>query len=165
MARASLLGEYDIRDRIKDGSRVVASYPTYPEAQRAVDHLSDRGFPVENMSIVAQGLRLVEDVTGRLGYVGAAGQGLAQGALVGAVLGFVLGVFDWVDPVVSALAMGVYGLVLGALVGALAGIAAHWAQGGRRNFSSIGRLEATRYDLSVDGDEADRAQELIEQVA
>jgi len=29
-------------------SQVVASYPTYKQAQRAVDHLSDSGFPVEH---------------------------------------------------------------------------------------------------------------------
>lgn len=163
MNRRTMIDAYDIRDRVKAGSRVVASYETYPEAQRAVDHLSDRGFPVETASIVAQELRLVEDVTGRVDYTAATAQGLVQGGLVGAVLGFLLGAFDWVDPVVSALAVALYGFVLGAAIGAVAGLVAHWAQGGRRNFSSIGRLEASRYDVSVEEDEVDRARELIEQ--
>ena len=44
---------------------VVASYESYPEAQRAVDYLSDRRFPVERVAIVADDLRFVEQVTGR----------------------------------------------------------------------------------------------------
>ncbi|HZC19487.1 MAG TPA: general stress protein [Rubrobacteraceae bacterium] len=50
--------------------RVVGSYSSYAEAQRAVDHLSDEGFAVERVSIVAEGLRFVEQVTGRVGTGG-----------------------------------------------------------------------------------------------
>ena len=46
--------------------RVVASFERYEEAQRAVDYLSDEKFPVERVAIVGEGLRLVEQVTGRL---------------------------------------------------------------------------------------------------
>src|SRR5215210_4945904 len=38
--------------------RVIASYNSYAEAQRAVDYLSDERFPVERVSIVAEDLRL-----------------------------------------------------------------------------------------------------------
>ena len=47
--------------------RTIASYPTYQEAERAVDHLSDQGFPVERVAIIGQDVRLVEQVTGRMG--------------------------------------------------------------------------------------------------
>jgi hypothetical protein len=40
--------------------RVVASFATYTEAQRAVDYLSDQRFPVEHVAIIAEGLRFVE---------------------------------------------------------------------------------------------------------
>ncbi len=43
--------------------RVIASYDSYAEAQRAVDYLSDNSFPVERLSIVAEDLRFVEQVT------------------------------------------------------------------------------------------------------
>ena len=43
--------------------RVIGSYGSYAEVQRAVDHLSDKGFPVERVSIVAEELRFVEQVT------------------------------------------------------------------------------------------------------
>lgn len=55
--------------------RAVASFSTYAEAERAVDHLSDQQFPVERVSIVARDLKLVEQVTGRRGFLEAALQG------------------------------------------------------------------------------------------
>ena len=48
--------------------QTVASYDTYAEAQRAVDYLSDEKFSVEHVAIVAEGLRFVEQVTGRLNW-------------------------------------------------------------------------------------------------
>ncbi|MFD8386673.1 general stress protein [Streptomyces sp. NPDC059679] len=47
--------------------RPVVSYKTYREAERAVDHLSDHGFPVESVAIIGQDLRVVEQVIGRDG--------------------------------------------------------------------------------------------------
>lgn len=44
----------------------IGSYPTYAEAQRAVDHLSDQEFPVQQVTIVGVDLMQVERVTGRL---------------------------------------------------------------------------------------------------
>src|ERR687885_143487 len=83
--------------------RVVASYDSYAEAQRAVDYLSDERFQVERISIVAEDLRFVEQVTGRMGYGRAALQGAGSGALIGAFFGFFLGLFSIIDPLVSAL--------------------------------------------------------------
>jgi hypothetical protein len=37
-----------------------------------VDRLSDVGFPVERVAIIGQDLKMVEQVTGRLNYGGAA---------------------------------------------------------------------------------------------
>ena len=50
--------------------RVIASYATYQEAERAVDHLADQGFPVQKVAIIGQDVRLVEQVIGRMGYGG-----------------------------------------------------------------------------------------------
>lgn len=44
----------------------VGSYATYAEAQRAVNHLTDEGFPVEDLTIVGVDLMLVERVLGPL---------------------------------------------------------------------------------------------------
>ena len=53
----------------------VGRFDDYESAQRAVDRLSDDGFPVENLDIVGSGLRLVERVTGRLTRARATGTG------------------------------------------------------------------------------------------
>ncbi len=141
--------------------RVVASYSSYVEAQRAVDHLSDEGFSVERVSIVAQDLRFVEQVTGRTGYGQTVLQGAGSGAVVGAFFGFFLGLLSFFDPVASALLFALYGLVFGAIVGAVIGLISHALSGGRRDFSSVGRMEASRYDVLADEKVADEASRLL----
>ena len=69
--------------------RVIATFNRYGEAERAVDYLSDHGFPVERSTIVGRDLEYVEQVTGRMTYARAALDGLWFGALVGAVMGLV----------------------------------------------------------------------------
>lgn len=141
--------------------RLIASYGSYAEAQRAVDHLSDEGFPVERVSIVAEDLRLVEQVTGRVGYGQAALQGAGSGAVIGAFFGFFLGLFSLADPLVSALVLVLYGLIFGAIVGAILGLAFQALSGGRRDFSSVGGIEAGRYDVMADEEVAEEASRLI----
>src|ERR671931_2619956 len=93
----------------------AASYDDYTAAQRAVDQLSDDGFPVEHLDIIGSDLRLVERVTGRLTKAPAAAAGAAGGAWVGLLVGLLLGIFatgPW------------FGLLLvGALIGAVWGAA------------------------------------------
>jgi hypothetical protein len=141
--------------------RVIAYCDSYAEAQRTVDHLSDEGFPVERVSIVAEDLRFVEQVTGRRGYGQAALEGAGSGAVIGAFFGFFLGLFSLIDPLVSALLVAVYGLVFGAIVGAIMGLVFHALSGGRRDFSSVGGIEAGRYDVMVDEEVAEEASRLI----
>ncbi|MGW3724403.1 general stress protein [Streptomyces sp. NPDC000851] len=141
--------------------RTIASYPTYQEAERAVDHLSDQGFPVERVAIIGQDVRLVEQVTGRLGYGGAALHGAASGALPGVLIGWIFGLLNWVNPVLSGLLLALYGLIFGAIVGALFGLVLHAAQGGRRDFASIRSMQPSRYDVMADEDVADEAVRLL----
>jgi hypothetical protein len=140
---------------------IVASYGSYAEAQRAVDYLSDEGFAVERVSIVAEGLRFVEQVTGRVGYGRAALQGASSGAFVGLFFGFILGLFSLIDPLVSALALAFWGLILGAILGAIIGLISHAASGGRRDFSSVGGMEADHYNVMADEEVAEEAQRLL----
>ncbi|HEY3436197.1 MAG TPA: general stress protein, partial [Actinotalea sp.] len=72
----------------------IASYPTYLEAQKAVDHLSDKAFPVQHVTIVGTDLRMVERVTGRLTYSRVALAGLASGAWFGLFVGVLLSMFS-----------------------------------------------------------------------
>lgn len=141
--------------------RVVGSYGSYVEAQRAVDYLSDERFPVEYVAIVGEGLRYVERVTGRRGMGRAALQGAASGAIIGALIGFLFGVFSIVEPLVSGLILALWGLVFGTILGAVMGGIGHALTGGRRDFSSVNALEAERYDVVVDTAHAEQAQQLL----
>src|SRR5690349_2901550 len=74
--------------------RAIATFRSYEAAERAVDYLSDHGFPVERSAIVGRDLEYVEQVTGRLTY--------GRAALNGAVIGWLFGVFNRFNPVVSS---------------------------------------------------------------
>ena len=143
------------------GQVVIASYRTYAEAERAVDHLSDQRFPVERTAIVGRGLSSYEQVTGRLSTGRAAAQGAASGAILGALFGWLIGLFDWVNPLISGLLLALYGAVFGAVVGALLGMLGHAMTGGRRDFSSIAGMRADSYDVLVDTEVAAQAGQLL----
>lgn len=137
----------------------VATFDSYEEAQRAVDRLSDDGFPVEQLDIVGSDLRLVERVTGRLTKARAAGAGALSGMWIGLMIGILLGLFA---PGHAWLAMVVTGIGLGALWGAVFGFAAHLATRGRRDFSSVRALAGTRYDvIARDTRYAERARSML----
>lgn len=147
----------------RQARRTVASYDTYPQAQEAVDVLSDRRFPVQHLAIVGRDLRFVEQVTGRQGYAGAALQGLLSGALTGAFVGLLLGLLNLFDPLASALILAFYGLLAGAVIGLIIGLIAHAFQGGRRDFSSVSAMRADRYEVLADEEVADEATRMLAQ--
>jgi Heat induced stress protein YflT domain len=142
---------------VRDGQS-VASFATYPEAQGAVDRLSDAEFPVENVDIVGSDLRLVEHVTGRLTSGRAAMYGAGIGAWWGLLFGLLVGLFttgpEWVGLVLG-------GLLIGAVFGALFGFFAQWATQGQRDFASTSGLVAGRYDVVVANEHAERARQLL----
>jgi hypothetical protein len=150
-------GTPQLTSAVRDGQS-VASFDTYPEAQKAVDRLSDGGFPVENVDIVGSDLRLVEHVTGRLTSGRAAMYGAGIGAWWGLFFGLLVGLFttgpEWVGLVLG-------GLLIGAIFGALLGFFAQWATQGRRDFSSTSGLVAGRYDVMVAKENAEQAQQLL----
>jgi hypothetical protein len=141
-----------------DGRQEVATYATYPEAQRSVDHLSDSGFPVEHADIVGHDLRLVEHITGRLTRGRAAAAGAGSGAWFGLFIGLIVGLFT-TGPVWLGLILG--GLLIGAFWGAVFGFFAHMATGGQRDFASTQGLVAGRYVLTVAEAYAPQARELL----
>jgi hypothetical protein len=137
----------------------VATYRTYREAERAVDFLSDRGFPVERAAIVGTGLRSVEQISGRLTTGRAALMGAGQGALIGLLFAALFGIFFTLDRAWFGLL--VYAVVLGAILGAIFGGFAQAALGGRRDFASVTGMQAERYELQVDDAVAARARDLL----
>ena len=124
---------------------VVASYPTYEEAQRAVDYLSDQKFAVENLGIVGRDLKMVETVTGRLTWGRAALGGLGTGAWFGLFVGLLLGIFASSSS--GWLTLLLFGLLYGAVFGLIFGLIAYAFTGGRRDFTSRSQIVATTYDV------------------
>lgn len=140
------------------GRRTVATYRDYADAQKAVDKLSDLGFPVERTAIVADDISFVEQVTGQRNYASVAVQGMLTGAFVGAILGFLLGLFSLIDPLASAFVIAFWGLLLGGVAGIVIGLIGHALTFGRRDFSSVGGFQAGHFDVLADADVADEAE-------
>jgi hypothetical protein len=147
-----------VYDPVSAAWNTVARFGDYASAQRAVDRLSDNGFPVGTLDIVGSDLRTVERVTGRLTRVRAAmagaGSGLWAGLLVGALIGLFTSGHAWIA--VIAIAAGI-----GVLWGTLFGFAAHAATRGQRDFSSVRGLSAAHYDLIAREGTADQARNTL----
>ena len=124
---------------------VLASYDDYAGAQKAVDTLSDNGFPVQNTAIVGVDVRIVESVLGRLTWGRAALNGLLTGAWFGVLIGLFVGLFSSGDGNIWPL-VGL-GLLYGAAFGIVWGLISHALTGGKRDFVSRQQLLASRYDV------------------
>ena len=145
-------------DPISAAWNTVARFDDYGTAQRAVDQLSDDGFPVEKLDVVGSDLQLVERVTGRLTTGRAASAGALSGLWAGLLFGILLGLFTSGH---SFLAVAATGAALGVLWGAVFGYVAHASTKGQRDFSSVRQLVATRYDLIAREGTVDRAKSML----
>lgn len=139
----------------------ITTRRTYAEAQADVDRLSDEGFPVEGVRIIADDLRWVEQVTGRRTTLTAGLRGAGSGAMFGALLGAIFGSFSLVDPLYALWVTALYGLVIGAIIGGVIGAIGHAALRGRRDFDAVGSLTGSRYRVTVDPADADRARSVL----
>ncbi|MFF0268311.1 general stress protein [Kribbella sp. NPDC004536] len=139
--------------------RTVASFTSYAEAQRAVDYLSDNGFPVENITIVGSDLKQVERVLGRMTKWKAALAGAGTGAWFGVLIGLLLSLFA--DSGTAVVVILLWGLLYGAIFGAIFGFIAHLLTFGERDFSASGMTVATRYEVYCTSEHAARAAEML----
>ena len=135
----------------------LASYDQYAEAQRAVDHLSDEGFPVENCMIVGTDLKQVERITGRL----TTGRVAAAGALTGVWLGLFVGLVMSLFAAESTLATLLSTVAFGVLFGVIWSLVGYAMSRGRRDFSSVSAVVATRYEVLVEHKHLERARGLL----
>lgn len=134
----------------------IGSYPTYAEAQKAVDYLSDQQFPVQQVTIVGVDLMQVERVTGRLTWPKVLGGGVITGAWLGIFIGLVLGFFS--PNLSGALATGV---VAGVIFGLITSAVPYAMARGTRDFSSTMQLVAGRYDVLCEPENAEKARDLL----
>ncbi len=135
----------------------IGSYATYAEAQRAVDHLADEGFPVQDVTIVGVAPMLVERVTGRLTWGRVLSAGAASGAWFGLFVGVLLSFFS-TAAVFGALLTG---LVTGVVFGMVFAAIGYASLRGQRDFVSNTQLVATRYDVLCEPRNAERGRELL----
>lgn len=157
---------HQVADRTSDLTarpprRPIAVFDNYADAERAVDRLSDLGFPVQRTAIIGHDLNLVEQVTGRANYLTSALRGAASGALPGVLIGWLFGLFDLVNPLVASIVLAFYGLIIGAVLGALLGVIMYALQRGRRDFHAVTLMVPSRYQVVVDPEVADEAARLL----
>jgi len=134
----------------------VASFATYPEAQRAVDSLSDDGFPVQHLAIIGTDLRQVERITGRKTW--------GRVLLSGAASGLWIGLFFAAMMALVGAEAGKGALVMAVLMGVLWGTffqaTGYALSRGRRDFTSVSQVVAARYSIIAQAHASSAAQAL-----
>lgn len=146
----------ELRERKVPEGWPVGSFTSYPQAQAAVDMLSDSEFPVEDLTIVGVDLMEVERVTGRLTWGRVLVGGAASGAWLGLFFGLILGIIttSWSSALFTGVLMGViFGLITAAV--------SYGLSGGRRDFSSSTQIVAGRYDIICEPKKAREARDRI----
>ncbi|MGB3594576.1 MAG: general stress protein [Ornithinimicrobium sp.] len=150
----------------RPGAGLTLNYPMslgvfdkYDEAQRAVDYLSDEEFPVQNCMIVGTDLRQVERVTGRLTMGRVVLGGVLSGAWLGLFIGLIFALFANSG---DALITIFYCVGFGAVFGVVWAVLGYLMTQGRRDFTSVSQVVATRYELLTEHKHAQQARELLE---
>ncbi|WP_233188028.1 general stress protein [Actinomyces qiguomingii] len=122
----------------------VASFATYAEAQHAVDSLSDAGFPVQYLAIIGTDLRQVERITGRMSW----GRAVANGAVSGLWIGlFFAAMMMLLGPREGTGTVLIAAVIMGVIWGMIFQVAAYALTRGRRDFTSISQVVASRYSV------------------
>ncbi|MCR6690659.1 general stress protein [Cellulomonas sp.] len=137
----------------------VARYDTYVQAQKAVDHLADKAFPVQMVTIVGTDLQMVERVTGRLSYPRAAVGGFVSGAWFGLFVGLLLSLFSTEEssPLLPA-------ILIGGAFGLLFSVLTYSLSRGRRDFTSASQIVASSYAVLCHAEKAHQARQLLAEV-
>lgn len=138
----------------------LAVYDDYAAAQRTVDFLSDEKFPVEQCMIVGTDLKRIERITGRL----TTGKVALGGALSGVWLGLFVGLIFTLFTNEQGFGTILSTMLFGALFGVIWALAGYAATRGRRDFTSVTEVVATRYEVLVEHKVAARARELLAQL-
>lgn len=136
----------------------VAAYPTYAQAQGAIEHLAKSDFPIEDVTIVGTDLQLVERVTGRLTGGKLAGAGAASGAWFGLFVGLLMSFYGGSR---AGFGLILVAVAVGALFGAVMGYLGYSVVKGRRDFTSASQVVARRYDVLCQPRTAEQARTLL----
>jgi uncharacterized protein YacL len=137
----------------------VAAYPTYAQAQGAVEHLIKHNFAIQDLTIVGSDLQMVERVTGRLTAGKLAAAAAASGAWMGLFVGLLIGFFAPVQG--GVLLLIVASVAIGAAFGAVMGYLGYSLAKSRRDFTSASQVVARRYDVLCQPRTAEQARDLL----
>ena len=136
----------------------VGIYNSYADAQKAVDYLADERFPVQNMAIVGTELRSVERVLGRRSWGTVLGQGVQSGISTGLLVAIIMLIFgrptSWFLLIVFSLAVGI-------AIGVGFSAAAYALSRGKRDFTSVSQIIATKYEVLCEHKVAAEAREKL----
>lgn len=135
----------------------LAIYEKYEDAQRVVDHLADEQFAVQNCQIVGTDLKQVERITGRLTWGKVAAMGIVSGIWLGLFVGLIFALFGDENFWAVVLSTAAFGALFG-LIWALIG---YGMSGGRRDFTSVTAVVATRYEVLVEHKLAEQARSIL----
>lgn len=144
---------------VLDFPQSLGRFDKYEDAQRAVDHLADNEFPVENCMIVGTDLKLLERVMGRRTW----GRVLSQGAISGIGTGMLVGLMlMFFMPIDNPMLMLLVGLGMGILMGVLTAGLGYSLSQGKRDFDSLKETVASSYEVLVEHKVAGQARSLLE---
>lgn len=135
----------------------IGSYDSYEGAQRAVDHLADSDFPVQDVTIVGVEPMLVERVSAKLSW----GKVLASVAMSGAWFGLFVGLLLSLFTPGAGFLPIVIGLVSGVGFGMVFAATGYAATRGKRDFVSHSQLVARRYDVLSQPRSAENGRDLL----
>lgn len=138
----------------------IGVYTSYADAQRAVDSLADRDFPVANLAIVGTDLKLIERVTGRKTW----GTVLTQGVANGLSTSFMVALIMWfLDPGRSLVSIFLTALLVGVLIGLVFAVIGHALTRGQRDFTSISQTIPSKFEILCEHKVAIEARQLLSQ--
>ena len=138
---------------------VLGRFSDYQDAQKVVDFLADNDFPVNNVSIIGNDLKLVERVSGKLTYPKVALQGAMQGAMMGLFFGLIMMLFSPQGANVATLMFAA--VLIGAVMWMLFGIIQYALRRGKRDFASTRQVLPASWDVIVNPQVAGQAQALL----
>lgn len=137
----------------------VGIYNTYADAQKAVDHLADAKFEVQNLAIVGTDLKSVERVLGRRNWGTVIASGVQSGLSTGLLVALVLLIFIPGNGGFLPLLLGALGI--GVALGIVFAAAAYAMSRGRRDFTSVTQTVATKYEVLCEHKVAAQAREML----
>lgn len=137
------------------------TYDTYAEAQRAVDFLADKEFPVQDVMIVGTDLKQIERVRGRLTSGKVVLGGLLSGIWIGVFVGLIFTMFEGGDGLATRMLSTV---LIGAVFGAVWAYLGYRSTGGQRDFTSVSQVVASRYEVLTEHKHVQAARELLNEL-